>query len=240
MPKKKSAPKFLVQLLPWSYSKLSAWEKCPAVVKFRYIDRIQGEKSRALIRGNEMHERLEKWVRGGAPKKNAPVEGLPFVDYVRPMIEEAEAWTGDRAAPPSIVIEEMWRHAPDWRPVEPGSPREWVRVKLDLCLPSQRLVIDWKSGKRYPENHRDQAKIYAAAFLARYPEAPDVTVDFVYTDLKELGSLTVGREHLPQIHANTSERVAAMVADEEFKPRPSRLCAWCDYSRTKGGPCKAG
>lgn len=211
-----------MSLLPWSYSKLSTYEKCPRQAKYRYVDKLPEPKSRHLERGNEAHARMETWMRAGAKPDAAPDEARKFIGYVSERLPDA------------IIVEEMWGHAKDWSPTT-GKP--WMRVKMDVVFPSSSVIVDWKTGKKY-DSHRDQGLVYAVTYLMRYND-PKVLVEFAYLDLGEVADMEVRRAEIPAVIKDFGKRVTTMLADKTFKPKPSRLCDWCAFSKTKGGPCEA-
>ena len=215
-------------LLPWSYSKVSAYEKCPRVAFHRYIEKRREARSDALERGDRVHKDLEAWARGGFKKLAPAWKAFQREAKQRKLHEQV-----------GVIVEEMWSFNAKLEPVAYRSPEEWLRVKCDLAVPALDLIIDHKTGKQYPE-HRDQGEIYGAGYLARHPKSKGVDVEFWYVDQGVSAGMTVLRAELPRILARAHERVAEMIEDVEFKPKPSRLCGWCGFSRTKGGPCKEG
>lgn len=216
-------------LVPWSYSKLSMYEKCPRQARYRYIEKLPEPPSPHLERGERTHKSMEAWVKAGAPAKAAPTEAKVFRDHV----------SGYMPPDPSkLVVEALWGHDKSWKPT--ASYREtWLWIKLDLAFAASGTVIDWKTGKAH-DSHEDQGNLYGVAFLHRYPQHKEVNVEFAYLDLGELASMTVSRRNLRALQGDFEKRVAAMGTDTTFKPRPSKLCGWCSYSKTKGGPCDAG
>ena len=51
----------------WSFSRLSDYQKCPAMAKFKYLDKIvnpDDQKSEALQRGARIHELAEGYLKG--------------------------------------------------------------------------------------------------------------------------------------------------------------------------------
>jgi hypothetical protein len=229
--------------IPTSYSKVEAYEKCPSVAFFRYVAKLfpmhydikPGEKSDALVRGNLAHERMEGWARKGFEGKTAPGEAKRFLKEVRERDLHKHAKAG------AIVVEEMWSYDAQLAPVQYKSPGEWFRIKCDLAFPGIKtpLIVDHKTGKQY-DSHRTQGRLYGAAFLARYVDAKSVDVEFWYLDLGLVLPLTVYREDVAGIRDDFKRRVDVMVGDMRHEPRPSRLCGWCEFSKTKGGPCNAG
>lgn len=220
-------------LFPWSYSKLSMFEKCPAQAKFRYIEKRPEEKNPAMERGNEVHKTFEQWILAGAPKAQAKVGPTSrFVEYGAGIV------AASKKAKKGLIVEELWGHAENWQATMHRSAT-WLWVKMDLCSPSENLVVDWKTGKKY-NNHLDQGLLYGTSYLIKFPDAPRVKVEFAYTDLGEVSGMTVERKEVPAIQKDFNARVKAMREETRFAPKPSRLCGWCSYSRAKGGPCLAG
>ena len=63
--------------VPWSYSKLSLYKKCPHAFKLRYIDKIRTPTGAAAERGIKMHEDIENYIQGVAELKGdtyAPID----------------------------------------------------------------------------------------------------------------------------------------------------------------------
>ena len=55
--------------VPWSYSKLSLYKKCPHAFKLRYIDKVRTPTGAAAERGIKMHEDIENYIQGVAEVK---------------------------------------------------------------------------------------------------------------------------------------------------------------------------
>lgn len=217
-------------VIPWSYSKLAMFEKCPAQFRFRYIEKRPEEESDALRRGNAVHKAFEEFLTAKGMKPKMPPHVKPIGEYA---IELRGRFKDDRP-----IIEQLWAHDAKWQETASRSAT-WLWVKMDLCLPSHNLVVDWKTGKKY-DSHVDQARLYAVSFLNFFPDKPRVEVEFGYVDYGEVSSLTVERRELKALQKNFEARVKAMTTEERFAPKPSRLCDWCSYSKKKGGPCLAG
>lgn len=220
----------MLAYLPTSYSKVSAWKKCPLQAHYRYVEKRREPPSPAMQRGNEVHKVLEDWALASFPQ-------LPAVSK----IFQREAKTREFAAMKDVIVERMWSFGAQLEPVAYKSPSEFFRVKCDLAFPSFKprpLVVDHKTGKVYPE-HREQGELYGAAALAMLPKAEAVEVEFWYIDQARILELTVHRSQAPKIAAKLRADVEEMINSEPV-PKPSPLCRWCGYSKTKGGPCLAG
>lgn len=217
-------------LLPWSYSKLSEYEKCPRKAFYRYVERLPEGKSDALDRGNRVHAELETWAKGGFLQHKLNPAWRRFAKEAKRMKLPEQ---------PDVVVEQMWRFNDALQPVEAKAPDEWLRVKCDLAVPGLHLIVDHKTGKKYPE-HKHQGTLYGVSYLAMFPQAPGVDVEFWYVDLGDVGSMRVERNDVARVLAETKIKVRDMIEDVEFRPNPTRLCDWCSFSRTKGGPCREG
>ena len=52
-------------LLPWSYSKLADYEKCPQFAAARNFGTLREPPSPAAARGTAIHEELERFLQNG-------------------------------------------------------------------------------------------------------------------------------------------------------------------------------
>ena len=128
----------------YSYSNLAQWLKCPRQWEAKYVTRTWPDEppSPALIRGQEVHEALERSVRDGAAPP--PSAWLPpgLLDALRRAKAQAEVKI--ELAKPAFV------------------------GYLDVLMLGARkaLVIDWKTGKLRPDPL--QADVYAMLVRREY------------------------------------------------------------------------
>ena len=98
-------------------------------------------------------------------------------------------------------------------------------------------IGEWKSGKP-KDTHVEQRKLYAPIGY-RWWQADKVIVTTYYLEdtappqRVTLASLS-GYEKLKGIWLS---RAKEMEGNEMCAPRPGFYCRWCDYARSKGGPC---
>lgn len=214
----------------WSYSALETYEQCAAKYHYRYIARVPTPPPAdddPRERGDRMHKEIEAYLLGTAPLHD---RFSRFKDYI------------DELRGPGLVVEQMRGLTREWVPCAPDAPNAWLRYKLDARVPTDTphtyRVIDWKTGKKYIDKHRDQGNLYAvSAVFAECPDADVAQVEFVYLDQREADIRQVPRENAPLIRANFERRVDLMHGAQKWSSNPTRLCGWCDYSKAKGGPC---
>lgn len=211
----------------WSYSSLSTYESCPAQWRYSYLLKLESKPSPAMMRGSRLHKACEDYLNGHSP-------ALPWeLKRVVRAIDELK----QRGA----KSEQTWLLDKDWSPVDDQS-KAWIKSIVDVhYLDGSVLhVIDFKSGKEYPE-HRDQLELYAIKGLKVYPEVKRAEYKAMYLDTGHTsneGSLI--RDMLPGKIDYWHSRAIRIWEDKEFAPNPGRRCQWCDYSAAKRGPCQAG
>jgi hypothetical protein len=225
-------------LMQWSYSQYSTYEQCPAKIKYQKIDRVpeQGDRA-ALERGIAVHAVLEDIVKG---KKS--IDAL-FTDTPgKPT--KLPTWKSEviTLLAEGAVAEGEYSFTQSWTPTQWFAPDAWVRGKLDAQYGN--TIIDYKTGKRYPE-HVNQANLYAAFEFAKHPELTEINVEFWYVDqprehpdAKKVWMFK--QEDQAQRINMWNHKVSAMMHDTIFPHRPGRHCAWCGFAKSKGGPCDLG
>ena len=115
-----------------------------------------------------------------------------------------------------------------------------VRGKVDRVdeMPGGRLrVVDYKTGRfpRDPARVREEdlaAAVYAGGASAAFAGMPVGAVEYLYLDTMESLEFPVGAEW----QARKEQAIGALAreardgeARRAFPPRPSKLCAWCDF-----------
>jgi hypothetical protein len=126
-----------------------------------------------------------------------------------------------------------------WEVTQWESPTAWLRAVLDLKIVegSSAEVIDWKTGKIYPD-HEDQKELYSLTTFAEHPEVKEVKATHVYVDLRKNTQKTYARDNAEAMQERWNRRVGVMQLDTEFIPNPNYGCRWCPYSKANGGPCR--
>lgn len=206
----------------WSYTSLSLYETCALKYKYRYVDGIKTPMPPSAARGVAIHENAEAYVRD--PGTRLESELLPHkavLDELRGLGAEPEA--------------ELWLDA-QWRPATYQA--RWLECKLDalvLYADNTADVIDYKTGKIY-DNHAAQMRLYAAAVRAVY-NVDAVGTHLVYLDQGETVRDMHKGVHLDAMLPAFTSRANKMLNDTRFGATRGRHCNWCDYNKSKGGPC---
>lgn len=241
----------------WSPSKLEKYEQCPRKCKLESEDKLcpkcfkgrlkGGYDSPAvcdtcgvsilpappLVRGTEIHSKLEAYVKG---------EGEMDPD-IAPVTKWLEAFRKAHKLKQTMV-ELQVALTSEWKVTSWFAKDAWLRAKIDLLhFRTTKLwdVIDWKTGKFKPDGeYHDQLNIYATAVMSVYPQPQTVEASLVFVDAGKSVTRdegTLKRADVARAQKRWTNRVRAMLSDKRFAPRPGNYCRWCDYSKSKGGPC---
>jgi RecB family exonuclease len=204
----------MTNLLPWSYTKLTTFERCPKLGYARYIAKtLPYVESEAARLGNEVHAALEKLI----------VDGVP--------LPEKWAWVGEfvpETKPGDVVRAEDWFNFN--MDNQPTPARSWFTTKIDFLQIEDgdvAWVLDWKTGK--PWEDPDQLNVYATAVKAHYPHVRHWRGMYVWLRERRVGevhTLSPGRTF-----AKLVERVKAV--DTSDTPRKNKLCPWCELTTCK-------
>lgn len=208
----------------WSYSSWSTFQSCPAKYKYRYVDNLPDPGTYATVRGTDVHTKAEEFLKGN-------ISGVP-----RDLRKFSSELSALRKHDPSV--EAWWRVDRQWRPVE--YPHGWFVGKTDayLVLDGDLHIIDFKTGRVYPDKHADQGAAYAALGAAHY-RVEKVSVEFWYLDSGETLSWEYGRKSLKDEQERWTQRGIEVMSAREFPATPNYTCKWCPYKSSEGGPCTA-
>jgi CRISPR/Cas system-associated exonuclease Cas4 (RecB family) len=217
--------KTLTGLLPWSYTKLSGYERCPAAVKYRYIDKLRTPQSSQASRGSDAHKSIEDYLTGAGRKLHDAVE--PFSHVVSELKEkrcDVEF---------KIGITKGWKST--------SFKEGYGRSVLDSAYVDGDTIHiqEWKTGKMY-DDHTDQRHLYLAFASVNWPVMKKLKITSYYFDLGKKKTLELEKKDIADVIQDYNARVTIMVNDDVLAPRPGYYCAWCNYSKVKGGPCRLG
>ncbi len=225
-----------MNLTTWSPSRLFKYEECPRKAKYAYIDRIpEGEKSPALVRGEELHGHLENYIAHRVNDLHEDV--VKMVNIVNELREKYKAR--------QVYVEYDLAINRQWVKTTWLAPDVWARFKIDVLVLSEDRgrVIDWKTGRYKPDGeYSDQLNAYSTAVLSTHPQLNEVTSCLLFVDHTDIPverpEGTVKRDGLVWAQEYWNDRAAKMERDTIFEPRPSLACRWCPYTRNKNGPCE--
>jgi RecB family exonuclease len=201
-------------------------EQCAQKYYRRYILKEADKQTYAAARGEDIHAKAEHFLKGG-------IVGLPA-----PLAHFKEEFKALAKAKPAV---ETWLAVDkNWKPADQST--SWIVGKTDVHLvqDDELTIIDFKSGKIYPDKHAMQGSLYAALGAALF-DVRKVHLEWWYLDKNDMLTWDYTEEQLRHEKEEWTTRGKALQATQEFPCKPSFLCKWCPYSAAhSGGTCKAG
>lgn len=221
----------------WSYSAWALYDECPAKYKYAKIDKLPDPPGPAMARGREVHKAVETYLK--EPKKHQfPMEhGKKFVDLILALRDA-----------PNLLVEQQWCFTKDWRETgwfdkRGGHYTPWLRSVVDAGVIYEDgvvEVVDWKTGKLYATNE-DQMELFALTAMVRYKQAPMVITRLAYLDDGAEIIVEHDASDREKLKAKWERKVQPLFNETIWAPKPStKACRFCNFSRSKGGPCKEG
>lgn len=221
----------------WSYSGLTTWEGCAYKAKLKQLDKLKEPSSPPMERGNVIHKEGEDCAKNlvkTAPKSFGRFgKELLALRKTAPVVET------------TMAFDRRWVRVP-WNAWD----KVWVRVKMDLHKFTETtktlVVIDYKTGKDKSEiegnENKDQMDLYGLAGMLAYPDVKVITTRLWYVDhgTEATDTVQITPKSLAAAKKRWEKRVAPMMADTHFAKSPSRLCSYCHFRASNGGPCDNG
>lgn len=246
----------LHQIESWSISRYSAYSQCPALAKFKFIDKLQEPGGPALDKGNLVHALAQMYVTGKLPPRNRDNERYyeklvlaarsitTLPDCLARFPEEFEHLRKVKAqAEESWCFDRGWNVRPwnDWAGV-------WLRMKVDAnYLEVSRegrkritrcVVVDYKTGREYAEDHKLQRSLYALGAFLKYPDVASATAEHWYLDAGKMERDTWLRANEDELKSFWLSKTTALLSDTTFAPRPGPKCQYCHFRKANSGPCE--
>ena len=121
-------------VVPWSYSSLSAYETCPRRYKLTRLEKkVVEPQTEATIHGNSVHKALELATLGTKPLGEKHKQYIPIVERIT-------------ARPGKRLVEFKFGLTKALKPTEFFGKDVWVRGVIDFGLlnPKVGVALDWK------------------------------------------------------------------------------------------------
>ncbi len=242
----------------YSHSRLEAFENCPLMYKFSYIDRIRRKREGIeAFMGSRVHETLEKlYADLKHCKPNSEDDLVAFYHatwnknwHDRVFVVKEEYCAENYREMGERCVREYYRH---YDPFDDGRTL-WLEQKVIVPLDAEgnyrmngvidRLVEkepgvyeihDYKGSGTLPDQwkfeHDRQLALYQLGVENALPDAREVSLVWHYLVFdKEMRSRRTP-EQLDQLKSRVISLIDTIEAAQTFEPREGTLCAWCDYS----------
>jgi len=232
---------------PYSYSRVSLFEQCPAAWKFRYIDKLPEIKSPNMVVGSMIHQIVEQYLKKLKEKKehtNLTLLELLFEKAQQALPDFAEELEAYRSGVANITlpvfdkvgIEVRVALDMDFEPVRYDDVKAFLRGRIDRIYQMEDKVVitDWKTdrylppGKEVVEKDR-QTKLYALFASAFVDEVEEFIIELYFLRYGVSRKTSITRDEIDEIREWVLETIAKIEAEREWKPTPGKYCEWCSY-----------
>lgn len=240
-----------------SPSRASDFMQCPLLYRFRVIDKLPEAPSSAAVRGTVVHAVLERLFDLPAPERTlAAARTLLRPQWERLLEAEPELGTLFDGDPAAVVdwlasaetLLERWFGLEDPTRLEPAERELYVEAtlddglvlrgyvdRLDVAPTGEVRVVDYKTGRAPAEQFETKAMFqmrFYALVLWRARGVVPRQLQLVY-----LGDGQVLRHSPDEDELRATERkvralwaaIDRAMSTGDWRPRPSRLCDWCDH-----------
>ncbi|MBC7230971.1 MAG: PD-(D/E)XK nuclease family protein [Actinobacteria bacterium] len=243
----------------YSHSQLETFEKCPYKYRLQYIERVKtGRRSIEAFMGSTVHAALEKLYRD-LRMSRLPGEDELIRYYLERwdagydkgiFVVSGEYGAEDYRETGLRCLRDYYRRYHPFRAgvavwLErkvniPIRDREGATIsftgvldRLDSLEGGRYEIHDYKTSGTLPiarEIEEDrQLSLYQLAVEEAFPDAVEVELVWHYLVFDRELRLRRERADLERIAAEAAELVRRIEAEEEFPPRESVLCDWCEF-----------
>ncbi|GGW90889.1 MULTISPECIES: RecB family exonuclease [Streptomyces] len=242
-----------------SPSRASDFMQCPLLYRFRVIDKLPEKPSEAATRGTLVHAVLERLFDVPATERTAgraralvPGQWNRLLES-KPQLTElfAEDPEGERLSRWLVEAEELverWFTLEDPTRLEPAERELFVETELESGLrlrgiidrvdvaPSGEVrIVDYKTGKapraEYADGALFQMKFYALV-IWRWKGVVPRRLQLVYLgsgDVLTYDPVEADLERVERKLLALWEAIKEATETGEWRPRPTKLCGWCDH-----------
>ncbi|MFD9431853.1 RecB family exonuclease [Streptomyces sp. NPDC060002] len=242
-----------------SPSRAGDFMQCPLLYRFRVIDRLPEKPSPAATKGTLVHAVLERLFDAPAGERTAPrakslIPGQwDRLRETRPEVVElfADDPQGERLAGWLVEAErlvERWFTLEDPTRLEPAERELFVETELesglrlrgiidrvDVAPTGEVRIVDYKTGKaprpEYAEGALFQMKFYALV-VWRLKNVVPRRLQLVYLgsgDVLTYDPVLADLERVERKLLALWEAIRLATETGEWRPRPTKLCGWCDH-----------
>ncbi|WP_374684229.1 RecB family exonuclease [Streptomyces sp. ODS05-4] len=251
-----AGPRPPVSLSP---SRASDFMRCPLLYRFRVIDKLPEKPSEAATRGTLVHAVLERLFDAPAAERTPPRarELLPgqWARLLEERPELAELFADDPAGgklarwlAEAEGLVERWFTLEDPTRLEPAERELFVETELesglrlrgvidrvDVAPTGEVRIVDYKTGKAPRPEYRDGA-LFQMTFYAlvvwRLKNVIPRRLQLVYLGSGEVLTYDPVEADLRRVERRLLalwEAIAHATATGDWRPRPTKLCGWCDH-----------
>jgi len=213
-----------------SKSKIGTYLMCPYRYKLIYVDGIEEPKSKAMIRGGDIHKEIEKFYKEGVEWsgkdyifKYVPSKLKKFIEFERRRAEKCKKYSDpEKMFRPLLVEYEIKNKAFKLS----GIVDAVFRVNDDYC------IIDWKTG-RFRKNDISNIRRELAIYKILLDNSNVLDKPVKYWGMYFIDEDVLFFEKCKSISVRkafeTIEKVRKKIENCEFNCNVGIHCRWCGF-----------
>lgn len=223
-----------------SWSRWSDFAQCKRKFFLKYIEKAEnfkesGEKSVHLIRGEQLHKQLEKYVLHKLDVAQGVVSARPAMspetESLVPVLDQMLATYPVVLPETQLAVDHAW-HRVEW-----FDGKAAIRAILDLIGMAEAqkyaLIWDYKTGKYQPYAEECGQLHLSAAMVVMLKGLDYVDVSYVFLDSKKNEGIRVTQEQVPGIVQTFNERLEMVNSEVTWAPTRNEYCGWCNANRAQ-------
>lgn len=226
---------------PYSAHKFKTYESCKYKFKLKVVDKIP-EKSdtKFFEKGSFIHDALASYPNPSDFEfiLSSPKEIKGYEKILAHVLEDQKIH--DLITNKTAGRERSFRISFDWKPINQKGRKINYRNKDDTLFWGEIdyigkddkgvFIIDWKSGKHYPNQSDDQLKIYVLWLFLITPDSVEtIRGSYYYVEHNIQDEYTYHRKDLKILIKYFTDKINKIEQETEFAKSPSKSCDWCGY-----------
>ena len=207
-----------------SKSQANLYMQCPYKWKKCYVDKIRSKPSKAQMRGIKIHEKIEHFYKN--PKPDADLKNL-----IRFEIQRVKDMMKDNTFDKKYFY-------PVFQELKMQNEELGLKGIVDAVFINPKdnklIVVDWKTGKYYPDkfdDYRFELAVYAELLKnsGKINEAPGYWAIY-FIDQDKLFFEKIDKKYIDKMY-ETMKQVRQGIKEENYQAKENEWCYFCQFKK---------
>lgn len=222
---------------PYSNSKFDLFEKCKKAFWYKYDQKIKVEQDQYFFeKGSYFHHILQYFPKSAQDfkfKYSSKADIQKYREQLTPILKDHEIrkFLFSDLSEREIFISLnknfkafMNRDHFDYSKYMIGQI-DW----LGRLNPNEVIMIDWKSGKYYPDKSEDQLKLYAMWYFLYQKDINTIDCYYYYIEQNKKDLYKYHRNNLDSLISYFKNKINKIESETQFEKKITRTCEYCDF-----------
>jgi hypothetical protein len=227
-------------IMALSHSRLSDYNQCPRKFQLKYIEKPDNfkvddsDKSSHLVRGQNVHKALEKYVlKRVAGEQDIPPSSLPEVENTKPYLDGVfKNFT-------KIIPEQQISVDSNYNQVDWFAKNSYYRAIFDLIAigPESAKIDDYKTGKfkDYDAGPTGYGQLHLAACIGFgvMPNVQRIDTNYLFVDHRKIITRSFDRKVFPILKEHFDKEHQKVNSEVNFDPVKNEYCRYCEATKAQ-------